>query len=51
MSERLAVRGGKPVRTRPFPSWPQWGDEEERNLLEVLRSGVWGIGGDRKSVV
>ncbi|MDT7967872.1 MAG: DegT/DnrJ/EryC1/StrS family aminotransferase [Candidatus Calditenuis sp.] len=47
MSERLAVRGGKPVRTRPFPSWPQWGDEEERNLLEVLRSGVWGIGGKK----
>ncbi len=45
MSERLAIRGGIPVRTRPFPSWPQWGDEEERNLLEVLRSGVWGIGG------
>ncbi len=45
VSEGLAIRGGRPVRTKPFPSWPQWGDDEERNLLEVLRSGVWGIGG------
>jgi len=47
VSEVPAIRGGRPVRTRPFPSWPQWGEEEERNLLEVLRSGVWGIGGRR----
>ncbi len=45
VSEGLAIRGGRPVRTKPFPSWPQWGDDEERNLLEVLRSGLWGIGG------
>ena len=42
MSETLAIRGGSPVRTEPFPCWPVWGEEEERSLLSVLQSGVWG---------
>ncbi len=45
--ERLAINGGTPVRTEPFPSWPVWGKEEEQALLEVLHSGKWGIGGDK----
>ncbi|MCS6788874.1 MAG: DegT/DnrJ/EryC1/StrS family aminotransferase, partial [Aigarchaeota archaeon] len=32
-------------RTSSAKSWPLWGEEEERNVLEVLRSGLWGIGG------
>jgi dTDP-4-amino-4,6-dideoxygalactose transaminase len=44
----LAIRGGKPVRTRPFPTWPVWGEEEIRNLTEVVKSGKWGrLHGDR----
>jgi dTDP-4-amino-4,6-dideoxygalactose transaminase len=39
---RLAVDGGTPVRTKPFPAWPIYGEAEERLLLEVLRSGKWG---------
>ncbi|MCS7142576.1 MAG: DegT/DnrJ/EryC1/StrS family aminotransferase [Aigarchaeota archaeon] len=27
------------------PPWPIWDEEEERNLLSVLRSGKWGLGG------
>ncbi len=38
----LALLGGKPVRTEPFPSWPAFGPEEEEALLGVLRSGAWG---------
>lgn len=38
----LALHGGPPVRTRPFPSWPVFGVEEESRLLSVLRSGHWG---------
>jgi dTDP-4-amino-4,6-dideoxygalactose transaminase len=38
----LALKGGKPVRTDPFPSWPVYGPEEEEMLLQVLRSGSWG---------
>ncbi len=41
----LALKGGKPVRSEPFPGWPVWGREEEEMLLSVLRSGVWGLGG------
>lgn len=40
--ETLAVDGGPPVRTKPFPEWPVFGEAEERLLLEVLRSGKWG---------
>lgn len=38
---RLAVDGGQPVRTKPFPAWPIWGEREEQLLLEVLYSGNW----------
>jgi dTDP-4-amino-4,6-dideoxygalactose transaminase len=31
-----------PVRTTPFPSWPQWGSEELAGLTNVLESGIWG---------
>ncbi len=41
-SESLALFGGKPVRTRPFPQWPVFGREEARRLLRTLRSGKWG---------
>ncbi|MCS7146377.1 MAG: DegT/DnrJ/EryC1/StrS family aminotransferase [Nitrososphaerota archaeon] len=41
----LAIKGGEPVRTKPFPSWPVWGREEEEMLLSALRSGTWGLGG------
>jgi dTDP-4-amino-4,6-dideoxygalactose transaminase len=42
MSHKLALLGGKPVRTRPFPSWPIFGKPEEKRLLRTLRSGKWG---------
>ena len=38
----LALLGGRPVRTRPFPSWPVFGAPEEERLLRTLRSGKWG---------
>jgi dTDP-4-amino-4,6-dideoxygalactose transaminase len=37
----LALFGGKPVRSRPFPAWPVFDTGEEQALLEVLRSGQW----------
>ena len=42
MSQKLALLGGKPVRTRPFTSWPVFGKPEEKRLLHTLRSGKWG---------
>ncbi|MFL7811722.1 MAG: DegT/DnrJ/EryC1/StrS family aminotransferase, partial [Anaerolineae bacterium] len=41
--KELAIEGGTPLRTVPYPSWPVWDEREERQLLEVLRSGRWGI--------
>jgi dTDP-4-amino-4,6-dideoxygalactose transaminase len=39
----LAIKGGTPVRTKPFTAWPVWDETDEKALLEVLRSGTWGI--------
>ena len=33
MSQSLAILGGQPVRTRPFTSWPIFGESEEQRLL------------------
>ncbi len=38
----LAVNGGAPARTKPWPAWPQHGDGERENLLRVLDNGNWG---------
>src|SRR6185436_8599168 len=42
MSQKLALLGGTPVRTRPFTSWPIFGKTEEKRLIRTLRSGKWG---------
>lgn len=39
--EKLAVLGGKPVRSERFPSWPVIKDNDERAWMEVLRNGRW----------
>ena len=38
----LALLGGRPVRERPFTSWPVFGEPEEGRVLAALRSGQWG---------
>jgi len=45
---KLAIKGGTPIRTAPFPVWPIWGDEEIVNLTNVVKSGKWGsLSGER----
>ncbi|HHV96618.1 MAG TPA: DegT/DnrJ/EryC1/StrS family aminotransferase [Clostridiaceae bacterium] len=39
---KLALKGGNPLRTEKFPSWPQYGKKEREALDRVLESGVWG---------
>jgi dTDP-4-amino-4,6-dideoxygalactose transaminase len=47
MAEQLAIQGGTPVRTKPFPSWPVYGAAEEEAVRRVLHSGQWGcLGGE-----
>jgi dTDP-4-amino-4,6-dideoxygalactose transaminase len=41
-SSELAILGGRPVRERPFPAWPVFGEAEEKALVRALRSGEWG---------
>lgn len=51
LDSRLAVEGGEPVRTSPFPQWPVADEREERLLLEVLHSGKWGeLTGDKVTI-
>lgn len=38
---RLAIKGGNPVRTKPFPSWPQVDEREFENIKRVLDSRTW----------
>lgn len=40
--QQLALFGGVPIRTKPFPAWPIFGEAEEARLLRTLRSGHWG---------
>jgi dTDP-4-amino-4,6-dideoxygalactose transaminase len=41
MSE-LAIRGGTPVRSSPYPAWPAGGEREITAVSEVIRGGGWG---------
>ena len=38
---KLAIKGGKPVRTKPFQSWPIWDKSAEKDVISILRSGDW----------
>lgn len=37
----LAITGGKPVRTTPFPGWPVVKENDEKAWLAVLHEGKW----------
>ena len=41
MSE-LAINGGAPVRSDPYPAWPAPDDEYVDAVVGVVRSGEWG---------
>ncbi len=48
MSTSLAIDGGTPVRSKPWPQWPVWTEREEDLILDVLRSGQWwSVGGTK----
>ena len=39
--ETLAILGGIPTKTTPFPEWPQYDEGERDALLNVLDSKAW----------
>src|ERR1043166_3641742 len=45
MSSALAVKGGHPVRQKPWPVWPQPASGALGALEQVLHSGRWAISG------
>ncbi|MBN1853707.1 MAG: DegT/DnrJ/EryC1/StrS family aminotransferase [Pirellulales bacterium] len=38
---QLALLGGPPAKTKPFPAWPCYDQREQKALLEVLESRRW----------
>jgi len=41
MSE-LAILGGKPTRTEPYPEWPVYDERDVAAVTAVIKSGRWG---------
>jgi perosamine synthetase len=37
----LAIHGGTPVRSQPYPKWPQTSEIDEQNILKSLRNHRW----------
>ncbi|MFQ6674571.1 MAG: DegT/DnrJ/EryC1/StrS family aminotransferase, partial [Fidelibacterota bacterium] len=44
--DTLAIEGGKPVRTEPFPRWPRPTEAMKESLIHTLDSERWGIGSE-----
>src|SRR6202167_4398001 len=42
MPSTLAILGGQPLRTHPFPAWPVFDARERAQLEDVLTSQSWG---------
>src|SRR5262249_42882583 len=40
LMKKLAIHGGTPVRSKPFPEYRTIGQEEKRAVSEVLDSGI-----------
>ncbi|GLC81976.1 DegT/DnrJ/EryC1/StrS family aminotransferase [Lacrimispora brassicae] len=39
--QELALKGGVPVRSTPFPQWPQISENDINNLANTLQNGTW----------
>jgi perosamine synthetase len=51
-NDTLALLGGQPVRTEPWPKWPVWDvSTDEEMVIKVLRSCVWSRARVQNSVV
>lgn len=47
--ERLAIQGGTPVRTAPWPKWPVWDETDVQAVADVVRSEGWFSGNGSKN--
>jgi dTDP-4-amino-4,6-dideoxygalactose transaminase len=39
---QLAIQGGTPVHTEPYPDWPVFDERDVQAVSDVVRSGNWG---------
>jgi dTDP-4-amino-4,6-dideoxygalactose transaminase len=39
--DKPALAGGSPIRTKPFPSWPEITEKDDNALLDALHSKKW----------
>ncbi len=39
---KLAILGGEPIRTRPYPEWPVHDERDIEAVTRVIKSGNWG---------
>ncbi len=44
-SSTLAVNGAVPLRSKPWPRWPQYGPRANAVLQQVLEGGRWAVSG------
>ncbi len=42
--EKLALFGGKPVRTKPFPNWPLVTEELKKQVINTMETDSLGVG-------
>lgn len=41
---RLAIHGGNPIRTKPFPGWPRPTSDLKDAIISTLENDGWGVG-------
>src|SRR5919108_3672935 len=39
--EKLAINGGQPAKSRPFPDWPKYDEREIAAVTGVIKSRHW----------
>lgn len=42
--QTLAIFGGKPIRTKPFPQWPKFNTNLKKELINTMENDGWGVG-------
>ena len=43
----LAINGGEPIRTKPYPTWPTLDPADLAAFESIYNSGQWGVGGTK----
>ena len=43
----LAINGGKKLKTKDFPKWHIYTENDRKNLLHIYENGKWGYGGEQ----